>query len=885
MTASPKPARRSSPRYGLDLREHKFSPPAARRGAIRRHALLERVTRLGVPHVVILQAPLGSGKSTLLQQITDTGRAKGWMLAWLTLDENDNDPRRFEAYFIALITQLVAQAGVNAPGQPAVTTDNMLDWVLGQIARIHQPVALCIDDFQWIHDPAILRFFSELLRVLPGRCRVYIGSRNLPEIGVSSLLVAEEALVLRMEDLRFSSDESTAFLSNTGDDAIDAQTASFVQARTEGWPAGLQLFKLALARDDIRHTLEAMRDCTPLELVQYLSENTLSLQRPEVQTFLLKTSQLRRLSGSLCEEVTGVRDAQALLQQIEHGGLFLEALDGSPGWYRYHSLFARYLSERFASEGPESVLEVHRRAAHWYVRNGVPEEAMFHAVEAREYALAVGVLDDWASRLVAGAELVTLAYWFDRLPLQEVLSQRSLAVKIAWALVFLRRGIPKHPLLSHLEETRPRGQDREAHGVDVVLAMATLFNNDLRGAARLADVPALHRPARDLFEAFELGAAANLLTFSAMAEWREEAIHHLLVLANSHNDHAQAAFSHGYTLALQRILQVVRAQPRLATEAPRAGSGSRPYVNRGMAAAALAASRIWACYEADQLDTAERLAAQFEEDITLAAVPEFIALSMVSIARVHAARGRMIQASDTLDTLERLSFQSQWAQVREMIAWERLYLAGRSGKPGRVEALLPQVSRDAPPVDPAWIPVTEMLSGALLGRIRLALHQHRLERAADLVKEALSIAPARPLLTVKLQVLNALVHHRQGHTRLARRLLQTASDAAHAGGCRRALFDEGAELVPLLDEAPRAEIAGTVTTSARGVREAAWSDVLSQREHEILRLVCSGASNREISERLFLSENTVKFHLKNLYVKLDVKSRAQAILKGQRDMR
>nr|WP_246327213.1 LuxR C-terminal-related transcriptional regulator [Burkholderia guangdongensis] len=870
------------------MREHKFFPPAARRGAIVRAALLERVTRIGVPRVVILQAPLGSGKSTLLQQIMDVGRAKPWTMAWLTLDENDNDPRRFETYFIALVADLVAQAGATAAEQSRVTTDNMLDWVLGQIARIPGPIGICIDDFQWIHESAILRFFRDLLRALPGRCRVYIGSRNLPDVGVSTLLVAEEALVLRMEDLRFSSDESSAFLIDTDDDTIDAQTASFVRERTEGWPAGLQLFKLALARPDIRRTLDETRDCAPLELVRYLSENTLSLQRPDVQTFLLKTSQLRRLNGSLCEDVTGVEHADALLRELEQGGLFLEALDGSPGWYRYHSLFARFLSERFGLDGQDRVLDVHRRAAHWYVRHGVPEEAMFHAVEAREYPLAISTLDDWASRLVAGAELVTVAYWFDRLPLHDVLACRSLAVKIAWALVFLRRGVPTHPLLSHLDDTRAPGDDRDAHSADVVLAMATLFNNDLRGAARLANVPALHQPARDIFEAFELGAAANLLTFSAMAEWHEEAIHHLLVLANSHNDYAQAAFSQGYTLALRCILQVMSAQPRLATEAPRATPGARadaarPYVNRGMAAAALAASRIWACYEADELDTAERLAAQFEEDIALAAVPEFIALSMVSIARVHAARGRMIQARDTLDTLERLSFQSRWSGVREMIAWERLYLAGRSGDPARVDALLPQVSGDAAPTDPAWIPVTEMLSGPLLGRIRLALHQRRLDRAAELLKAASSIMPVRPLLSVKLDVLHALVQHRQGQTRLALRTLARACETARAGGCHRALLDEGAELVALLDQVPDA--AADRAVPAPGVRQAAWFGTLSQREHEILRLLCSGASNREISEKLFLSENTVKFHLKNLYVKLDVRNRAQAMLKAKPDMR
>lgn len=887
MTVSQHAIQHSLCHEGVDLRGHKFSPPAVRRGAIVRHALLERVTRLGVPHVVILQAPLGSGKSTLLRQIVETGIAKRWTVGWLTLDESDNDPRRFEAYFIALVTQMVADAGGPAPEQSPATTDNMIDWVLDRFDQIPGPIGLCLDDLQWIHEPAILRFLRDLLRALPGRCRIYIGSRNLPDIGVSTLLVAEEALVLRMEDLRFSSDEAAAFLTGADNAAIDADIASFVQARTEGWPAGLQLFKLAFARTDPRHTVDEMRDCGPLELVRYLSENTLSLQRPDVQAFLLKTSLLRRLNGSLCAEITGVQQADAVLQQLEQGGLFLEALEGNPGWYRYHSLFARFLSDRFGEANPDGMLDVHRLAAHWYVRHRVSEEAMHHAVEAREYALAVRTLDDWASRLIAGAELVTVAYWFDRLPLNEVLANRSLSVKIAWALVFLRRSSPTHPLLSYLDQNRTREGEHAAHNPDVVLAMATMFNGDLRGAARLANIPVLHHPARDIFEAFELGAAANLLTFSAMATWNEEEIHHMLVLANSHNDHAQAAFSQGYTLALRCLLQVISAQPRLATEAPRATSGTRtwPYVNRGMAAVALAASRIWACYEADALDIGERLAMQFEEDIALAAVPEFIALSMVSIARIHAARGRMIHARDTLDTLERLSFQSRWTGVRDMIAWERLYFAGRSGDAARIETLLQHVSDDMSRPDPAWVPITELLSGPLLGRIRLALHRHQLDRAGELLKAALAITPTRPLLSVKLHVLQALVQHRQGHTRLALRTLQGVQEMARAGGCRRALLDEGAELVALLDQVPDAERQHTTQTSGQGLHTASWYGVLSQREQEILRLLCCGASNREISEKLFLSENTVKFHLKNLYLKLDVKNRAQAILKTQQDLR
>lgn len=152
------------------------------------------------------------------------------------------------------------------------------------------------------------------------------------------------------------------------------------------------------------------------------------------------------------------------------------------------------------------------------------------------------------------------------------------------------------------------------------------------------------------------------------------------------------------------------------------------------------------------MDTAERLAAQFEQDVTLAAVPEFIALLMVSIARVHLARGHIVQSQDTLDMLECLSFQNQWSGGRERITREHLHIAGRRGEPAHIEALSPHMSSDASPPDPARIPVTEMLSAPWLGRIQLALQQHRLDRAADLLESALAIVSVRPLLSGKLHV-------------------------------------------------------------------------------------------------------------------------------------
>ncbi|WP_231907962.1 LuxR C-terminal-related transcriptional regulator [Cupriavidus sp. USMAHM13] len=917
------PRRRASG-SGVEIREHKLFAPPARPGAIVRHALLERVLALGAPRVVIVQASLGGGKSTFLQQAMDTCRARRWATGWLTLDEDDDDPHRFEVHFAALVARLAEQAGAAVAGVAArVAADKMLDWTLGQLARIATPAALCLDDVQCLHNPVILRFLRDLLRALPPRCRVFIGSRSLPDIGLSSLLVAEQAMVLRTEDLRFSAAESAAFLGAEGGraqadadaDGIDAETAAAIHRRTEGWPAGLQLFRLSMARPGMARALDelhALREREPLALAGYLSENVLSMQPPEMQDFLQKTALLRRLSGPLCDEVAGGADGTARLRQLEQSGLFLEALQGSPGWYRYHSLFASFLAERLTREDPDQASAVHRRAAHWHARHGTPEEAMFHAVEAREFALAMEILDGWAPRLITSAELVTVVDWFDRLPPHEIVQREGLAIKIAWALVFLRRAAGPHPLLAHLARSGAEdGRDGKAgdsgdsgdsgdggagagaagHSPVVVLAMAAMFGGDLRGAARLADVPAVQEPAPDRFVAFERGAAANLLAFRAMAQWQEEDIRRLLVLADSHNERAQAAFSQGYTLALRCLLQVIRARPLEATGAPPYPPGLRPRLERGMAAAALGAVRIWASYEADQLDAAEALAAQFEQDITRAAVPEFVALSMVAIARLHQLRGRPARASDTLDTLERIGFESRWSVVREMVAWERLRMAAAAGDAALVDKLLRQVPGQEAPPDGSWLSVTELLSGPVLGRIRLALYQRHLSQAAGLLEAAQAMAPARPLLSLKLSVLQAQLLHYQGQPRQAGRLLLQARETARAGGCLRALLDEGAEVASLLAPPPEpAAVAAALPAAfpaaglAAGLADplpagGAGNGELSQREREILRLLCSGASNREMSQQLYLSENTVKFHLKNLYLKLGVKNRAQAILR------
>lgn len=881
---------------GIELQAYKLLPPPARPDTVMRRALLERLMGVGSPPLAVLQGPAGCGKSTTLQQIHDALGAQQWATAWLVLDEADNDPQRFETQWHAMLR--CARRGDASSLAPRAAGTGLADWTLGALGGLPQRVALFLDDFHALHEPSILAFLRSLLPRLPGRVRVFIGSRSLPDIGLASLLVAGRAAVLRAEDLRFSATESQAFFAQGDAAPMADEEIHLIHQRTEGWPAGLQLFRLTLANPAVRDALEELAAHGPRELTEYLSENVVSMQRPEVREFLLRTSLLRRLSGPLCDAVLGRSGSHDILQQLEHDGLFLSALDASGTWFRYHGLFAAYLRDSLLRTDPGAAARLHGLAARWHFAQGALEEAVHHAIEAGDMPLAVQALNAWATRLVSTAELVTAASWYNRVGLEEVAQHPDLMVKIAWALIFLRRSARLRPLLNLLGQQRGRGRIAETTDPSVVLSMAALFEDDLPGAATLlANVSEIQDPATSGFAAFELGAAANLKAFHALGCGDAEAARRLLVLAQSHNGRADAAFSAGYTLAVDGMASLLAAQPRQALRNLAAAAPRRDRPAGAMASAALAASQIWAAYEVDALDEVERLAGQFGEQIASGAVPDFIAAALVSIARTHLARGRADQAHATLDTLDRIAFDSGWPRLVRMVEWERVRIALLDGHLSRARAMAQRIAAGTPQADGEWMAMSDLAGGQILGPVRLALHAAEPEEAARLLQAMEPLCAARPLLLLKSLALKALLLQQRGQATAAQRVLLKALELAAPGECLRVFLDEGPRMHHLLAQArpalaslgaggagERTHAFACQVLRAAGIapeQEAQLSpgpdEPLSERERHVLRLLCEGASNRDLATQLAISENTVKFHLKNLYGKLGVASRAQAI--------
>jgi LuxR family transcriptional regulator, maltose regulon positive regulatory protein len=862
-----------------------FTPPSVRR-AVERSVLLQRLQQHPDARAIVLQGPAGHGKTTALQQIKQTCEREGRITAWLSFDEADNDPRRFFPHIRALVSALDPNAEVDPP---EVRSRRRSDWLIESLRRLERPIALFLDEFQTLTAPELLRFFREVLEHLPENTTLFIGSRSIPEVGLARAIVDGRVLLIPAEDLRFSVDEVRAFFANASDLALSDAEVEAIYRQTEGWPAALQLFRLSLGRRSVRESLEALDLDRPRELADYLTDNVLATQPPEVQTFLLRTSVLTRLSAPLCEAVTGVAGAQALLELMERSGLFLRSLDAELRWFKYHGLFATCLADQLGARDPQVLLDAHRQAAQWYSAHGLQEETVYHAIACRDWTLAADTLDRWATQLVPDGQLITLERWASQLPFEQIERRPQLLVKIAWAYVFLHRRSALKPVQEALERLEREGTLQP----DVVLSMAAMSADDISESFRRVRCVDLDAPDSEGFTAFELGAAGNLAAYCAISANAFDEGQRLIQLARLHTERGLAPFSGGYNAALAASVSLLRGDLQGALKRFRAaGVDMRPLLDRSVAAAAMNACHLWALYEAHDLDVAEALFERHHDIIVESTLPDFTAIALMSMVRVFDARGRKTQADERLDELESIAQTNGWTRVQRQVGWERVRRALSSGHLAYAQTLAASVSPPADP-PPPWMLFADDLADPVYSAIRLAIHGNRAEVVQRLLRRQSERAAARPYTRMRLCMLEARWHVRSGAERAALRVLGEAVRVAAPGGYIGCFIEEREDLLPLLLKLQTApppdlgdmsdyfdrliEACGGAGGAGDNDGSASLAEDLTEREQTILSLLGKGVSNKEMAKRLFVSENTVKFHLKNIYAKLGVDNRLRAI--------
>jgi LuxR family maltose regulon positive regulatory protein len=591
---------------------------------------------------------------------------------------------------------------------------------------------------------------------------------------------------------------------------------------------------------------------------------------------------------------------------LERSGLFVRGLDKDEREFEYHALFASFLRDQQYDRSESTAFAVHHEAAKWRLQQGDFEEALHHAISCSDFTLAAEALDIWASRLVAGALLRTVERWFDRLPFDEIARRPSLMIKIAWALIFLQRREKLSPILALLKQIRrPYAIDKTTDPT-IVLSMAAIANDDARAAFQLAGSVSISQRRVERFAAFELGAAANLVAYRHLICGDFEGARACLAISRVQGDRGEAPFSRGYTIGIAGVNLLAQGQLKDSLRRFRSGMADQVMrVDRSHAAAALASCYLWALYESDALDEAEAVFGQYRDIIVESALLDFQAVAHVLMARIHDLHGRAPEALSVLEEAEAIGHANDWPRLVRTVSWERVRRFVLSGDLERAKAnaeVALQFGRT--PVE-EWIPFSEDLEGESLGRIRLAIHSGDIDRSQDLLKTEFAQQRKRVFRQMKLHLLEAQLQNRLGVRNRAQRCLRKAVRLGTPGGYIRCFVDEGAPIRDMLRE----EYDSLVDSAGRPVPDSADPaflerllrafgadpaanssprphhppERLTEQELKILAFLANGVSNKEMAARLFVSENTIKFHLKHIYSKLHVSGRTQAVL-GARDL-
>ena len=414
----------------------KLHIPSLRQSLVSRPHLIDRLNAGRSGKLTLISAPAGFGKTTLVTAWLSQYVGDDTSVAWLSLDKGDNDSNRFLHYLIAALQVLEAEVGeiavelLQSPQPPPI--ESILTELINEITQVTRHVILILDDYHTINAQPIHDVLTFLLDNMPPTMHLVIISRSDPPLPLPRLRVRGQMTEIRQADLRFTAIEAATFLNDVMGLSLSTGQIETLEARTEGWIAGLQLAALSMRdRDDVAEFVETFSGSHRF-VMDYLAEEVIRGLPDDVQLFILQTSILNRLSGSLCDAVTRQSKSQEILEKLEQSNLFLIPLDDDRVWFRYHHLFMEVMLNRLQRFSPDQMPTLHLRAAKWFQQNGLYVEAIEHALSGNDDHLAADIVESQALSLLKVGSLTTLLGWLNQLPRSIVDQRPKLGIASAW---------------------------------------------------------------------------------------------------------------------------------------------------------------------------------------------------------------------------------------------------------------------------------------------------------------------------------------------------------------------------------------------------------------------------------------------------------------------
>ena len=875
-----------SKRFQDQLLTTKFFVPASSHALVSRARLLALLDEGLSRPLILVSAPAGFGKSTLVASWVQSRPTGSPPVAWVSLDEGDNDPVQFWSYVLTALER--CQPGTYQPLLTAVRSQHfslsyLLTALLNTWVEHNKPQLLVLDDYHVITELTLHTSLASLIERLPPQVHLVLITRVDPPLKLPRLRGRDQVFEVRTDSLRYTVGETDTFLREVMGIHLEPNVLEQVAARTEGLPMGLQFVGLSLREHNAPHALLAQMSGKERSILDYLTEEVLQQQPVEIQMFLLRTSILAQLTASLCDAVMSQAGSQQILEELERANVFLVPLDGERRWYRYHTLFAEALRARLEQrEEPQALHDLHRRACDWYAEQGAVREAIEHALQAQDWPRAADLIELAPQSLTLGTSgSPTALSWLRQLP-ATVVGRRPRLCLYYVRLQFLAarfqeaRSWLDAAQATLLEAETTRRSDLSEHERQVLLGELLSYRAVIAGHYGESEIARSlsQRALSSLTDqnVYEQASTASALVLAALAEGEISTALH-------------------YAFQVSTMMQAVE--------------------NTGAAISFLciAASLL---HLQGQLHAAWRT---YQEAIALGKGPMNVPFAAVGLAyayqalvRIYLSQGELETAQATLVEMRHLPLlvQNPYQQaVLTSVEQVRLWIAGGQGERAVHWAMgFAHQERTHAPL------AAEREEVAL---VRVCLLQQQPAEALTRLERVLERATAQQRWNqvIEARLLQALAHqvNQQEHEALS--ALVEAVRLAEPEGYLRCFLDEGAPIETLLSslraqeqkrgptlyldtllasfspsalhkEKSQPELS-TTTSSPHLPHEPAslLLDPLSEREQEVLRLLAQGASNQEIADHLVVTAATVKFHVSNILSKLQARNRTQAVARAR----
>lgn len=826
------------------LPKTKFRPPALRQPIVER-TRLTKALHDACP-LTVISAPAGSGKTTLALAWVSAQPAR---VAWLSLDSDDNDPIRFLRGFVAAF-QMAGEILRVPAGQRELK--GIMGELINQLGEAN-PIVFVLDDYHLITEESIHSALSYFLDHIPTSVQLVLVTREVPPLPLARLRARRQLRELDLHDLRFTVEEASTFLNYVMGLHLTRDQIQSLEERTQGWVAGLQMAGLSL-RVNKDHALPDGKERH--FMAEYFLSEILNQQEAEVQTFLLQTSILDLFSLPLCKAIIS-GNAVKLVTHVQKSNLFISAV-GS--WYQYHPLFREFLQTQLKNNFPKRAEELHRRASEWFEQNGMISEALQHAFAIADYETAARLISSLAPDYLKRGELVTLRRWLESLPETVIWNQPRLCLTQVWLLLDSNLQVDAQNYFDRLGtflEKNLRGEFLAVRALHAAMThqpeLAMKFVRRAQKSAEAKD------PFIQTYVSFGLGAAQKmgLNFFQAEQSFRDS-----LALADADGNSYIAIAS------LVNLADVLYLQARLFD----AENVCKQALKRFTDSVPDASYWYWTLgrifYQRNELEAAL--------DVTNGAIELSASVqertmqsrALLQRALIHFALDRKKLAQADLDSADQWARGLQDSVILRAVIRQRVLFAVEEGEMQSARRWLEALSAYGEQPFPFYND---------FARGRLLLAEDNLEEANAQFELALKHLKDADYALVRLEVLvwQAVCLGVLGKTAEAERVLKRAAKAAQTERVMRPFVEARSGLSELLDQVGRSGF--DWLENLLGNRSRAEGPALTRREREILQLLSMGLSNQEMAEKLVIAEGTLKRHVANLYQKLGVHNRAQAV--------